>query len=222
MTAALSANSVSIQRSEPIAKRRQGPISDIDLPKALLRLRAAFPQTTLDFTTMTMKNRARTKTGLLAAVAMAATLTVAMVPAEAAAQYRQKISNDMSRCQGSGPAVRVNVTGIASASGTVRVQLYRGTKADWLESGRWLYRVEVPAREGSMSFCLPAPGAGTYGVAVRHDTNGNGKTDIRKDGGGMSNNPSINIFNLGKPSYTKTAFAVGNEVKSISIRMRYM
>lgn len=171
---------------------------------------------------MTTTNRARAKTGLLAAAAIAATLTVAMTPAEAAAQYRQKISNDMSRCQGPGPAVRVNVTGIESAGGTIRVQLYRGTKADWLESGRWLYRVEAPAKAGSMSFCLPAPAAGTYGVAVRHDANGNGKTDLSQDGGGMSNNPSLNIFNLGKPSYTKTAFAVGNEVKAISIRMRYM
>ena len=38
----------------------------------------------------------------------------------------------------------------------------------------------------------------------------------------MSNNPSINIFNLGKPSVSKTAFTVGNEVKSLAIRMRYM
>jgi uncharacterized protein (DUF2141 family) len=171
---------------------------------------------------MTMTKRARPRTGLLAAAAVAATLAVAMTPAEAAAQYRQKIGNDMSRCQGSGPAVRVNITGIESASGTIRVQLYRGTKADWLESGRWLYRIEVPAKAGSMSFCLPAPAAGSYGVAVRHDVNGNGKTDLSQDGGGMSNNPSLNIFNLGKPSYTKTAFAVGNVVKAISIRMRYM
>ena len=51
--------------------------------------------------------------------------------------------------------------------------------------------------------------------------NGNGKTDLREDGGGMSNNPSINIFNLGKPSYKKTAFEVGNAVKPITISMRY-
>ena len=29
----------------------------------------------------------------------------------------------------------------------------------------------------------------------------------------MSNNPSINIFNLGKPSYKKTGFDVGNGVE---------
>ena len=73
-----------------------------------------------------------------------------------------------------------------------------------------------------MTFCLPVPGPGAYGIAVRHDANGNGKTDFTEDGGGMSNNPSINIFNLGKPSFRKTAISVGGDVKSISIVMRYM
>ena len=140
----------------------------------------------------------------------------------ASAQMNQVIPNDMSKCSGSGPAVRITVSEVKASSGTMRVQLYRGTQADWLESGRWINRIQAPARAGTMSFCMPVPQAGTYGIAIRHDINGNGKTDITQDGGGMSNNPSINIFNLGKPSYRKTAFAVGNEVKAMSIRMRYM
>ena len=104
----------------------------------------------------------------------------------------------------------------------MRVQLYRATKQDWLETGRWLNRIELPARAGTMSFCMPAPATGTYGIAIRHDVNGNGETDLTQDGGGMSNNPSINIFNLGKPSYRKAAFSLGQEVKAITIRMRYM
>jgi uncharacterized protein (DUF2141 family) len=73
-----------------------------------------------------------------------------------------------------------------------------------------------------MTFSVPVPASGTYGIAVRHDVNGNGKTDISSDGGGMSNNPSISIFNLGKPNYKKTKFTVGNEVKSINIKMKYL
>jgi uncharacterized protein (DUF2141 family) len=72
-----------------------------------------------------------------------------------------------------------------------------------------------------MTFCVPVPSSGTYGIAIRHDVNGNGKTDIRQDGGAMSNNPSINIFNLGKPSYQKTAFAVGSGVTAINVTMKY-
>ncbi len=117
--------------------------------------------------------------------------------------------------------MRVTITDIKETRGTIRVQSYRGTKADWLESGRWIYRMEAPARAGSMTFCMPVPSPGVYAIAARHDVNGNGDTDIFADGGAMSNNPSINIFNLGKPSYKKTAFRVGSGVEPISIRMRY-
>jgi len=72
-----------------------------------------------------------------------------------------------------------------------------------------------------MTFCMPVPANGSYGIGVRHDVNGNGETDLTQDGGGVSNNPSINVFNLGKPSYDKAAFPVSG-VRSITINMRYM
>lgn len=154
-------------------------------------------------------------------IACAFAVLALAVPAQA--QYNQRIGNDMAKCAaGAGPAVRVTINDIKSSSGNIRVQLYRATKADWLASGRWLNRMELPARAGSMTVCVPAPGPGTYGIAVRHDANGNGKTDLTKDGGGMSNNPSINIFNLGKPSHTRVAFELGDTVKPMTIRMRYM
>ncbi|MDD3800141.1 MAG: DUF2141 domain-containing protein [Novosphingobium sp.] len=140
-----------------------------------------------------------------------------------AAQYRQEIPNDMRQCAaGAGPAIKVTVNGVRSSSGMVRVQSYRATDADWMEKGRWIHRIEVPARAGTMTFCMPLPASGTYGIAVRHDINGNGKTDVTRDGGGMSNNPSINIFNLGKPSYKKVGVAVNQGVTPITIDMKYM
>lgn len=143
--------------------------------------------------------------------------------APAYAQYRQTTANDMSRCGASGgPAVKVTVRGIENGSGRMRVQSYYGTSADWLKSGRWLNRIESGAKAGSMNFCVPVPQAGTYAIAVRHDVNGNGKTDLSSDGGGMSGNPSINVFNLGRPSFTKTRFNVGDGVTAITINMKYM
>ncbi|WP_184243541.1 DUF2141 domain-containing protein [Novosphingobium chloroacetimidivorans] len=157
----------------------------------------------------------------LAAAALGAVALAGSAPA--AAQYKQEVRNDMRRCEtGDGPAVLVTVEGVKSSTGKLRIQTYRGTPGDWLQKGRWLSRIEVPARAGRMTFCLPVPAAGSYAVAVRHDVNGNGDTDIRSDGGGMSNNPSINIFNLGKPSVSKTAFPVGNGVRPIRIQMKYM
>lgn len=160
---------------------------------------------------------------LVLGVAATSSLAVAVAaPAMAQDPDRQTIANNMARCgNGAGPAVEVTVTGIRSSKGMVRVQSYRATAAEWLEKGQWINRIEVPARAGAMTFCVPLPEPGTYGIAVRHDINGNGKTDLREDGGGMSNNPAINIFNLGKPSYKKTALSVGDGVKPIAITMRY-
>ena len=153
---------------------------------------------------------------------VSALLGASLLAVAATAQAEGRvISNDLSQCK-SGPSTLVQISGVKASTGKIRVQSYRGTAADWLEKGRWLARIEVPARAGSMTVCVPLPQAGVYGIAVRHDVNGNGKTDTTRDGGGMSNNPSINIFNLGKPSYTKTAFRVGNEVKAITIHMRYL
>lgn len=158
---------------------------------------------------------------IAASAALGAATMVWAVPA--LAQYQQEIPNDMGKCRaGAGPAVRVTVTGVKASTGTIRAQIYHGTKQDWMVSGRWLNRIEVPARAGQMTFCLPVPRAGSYAVAIRHDVNGNDKTDITQDGGAMSNNPSINIFNLGKPNVSKTAFQIGEGVTAISVNMRYM
>ena len=152
---------------------------------------------------------------------IAATAALAPSAPAVAQQYQQELRHSVAPCQGQGPAVWINVTGVRASQGTVRIQLYRGTSADWLEGGRWLNRIELPAREGSMSVCMPVPAAGQYAIAIRHDVNGNNKTDIRTDGGGMSNNPSINIFNLGRPSINRTRFSVGREVLPMTITMRY-
>jgi uncharacterized protein (DUF2141 family) len=132
-----------------------------------------------------------------------------------------RISNDRAACREQGPAIIATVQGIKSASGTIRVQSYRATKRDWLKKGRWLKRIEEPAQAGTMTFCIPVDAPGDYAVAVRHDRNDNGKTDITKDGGGMSNNPSISIWNLGKPSYKKVGVQVSLPTR-ISIQMKYL
>ena len=164
---------------------------------------------------------ARTRFAALA-LALAVGLAASAVAAPARAQYNQEIRHDTARCRGNGPAINITVTNVKASRGKLRVQLYRATDRDWLESGRWLNRMEVPARAGTMSVCMPAPGPGTYGIAIRHDVNGNNETDLTQDGGGTSNNPSFNIFNLGKPSFRKVAFSLGQEVKALTIRLHYL
>jgi uncharacterized protein (DUF2141 family) len=156
--------------------------------------------------------------GLMSAAAM-----IASVPALA---HGQEITNDLSRCgpEAKGPAVLVDVRGFAAATGKVRVQSYPATHEAWLTKGEWLNRIEAGVKPagGAMRFCMPVPAPGRYGIAVRHDRDGNGKTDISRDGGGFSNNPSISIFNLGKPGVEKAAFYAGPGVTKITINLKYM
>lgn len=160
--------------------------------------------------------------GALLAIGSAVPSAPAIAQASSNSDYRNQISNNMRSCApGGGPAVRITINGVKSSTGKVRAQLYNGTREDWLERGRWLNRIELPARRGRMVVCMPVPASGTYAIAVRHDANGNNETDIRTDGGAMSNNPSINIFNLGKPGVDKTRFDVGGGVHSIAITMKY-
>lgn len=147
-------------------------------------------------------------------------LTALVIAPQVSAQFQKIIPHDPAKCA-AGASVKITINGIESSTGKLRVQSYNGTKEDWLKKGRWLNRIELPAHQGTMTVCMPLPKAGVYGIAVRHDKNGNGKTDLREDGGGMSNNPSITIFNLGKPSYTKTQFTVGNSPSAITINMKY-
>ena len=141
------------------------------------------------------------------------------------------IPNDLSKCSaGKGPSILVTVRGLKGnkgkrLDGKVRVQAYHGTKQDWLKRGRWLNRVERLPKGKSMNFCLPVPKAGAYGVAVRHDINGNGKTDLSNDGGGFSNNPKLSTFRIitGRTGVklSSAKINVGNGVKKIVIDMNY-
>lgn len=159
-------------------------------------------------------------------VAVGLMSVAAMIAAVPAMAHGQVIGNDLERCasSGNGPAVLVDVRGFAAATGKVRVQSYPATKSAWLTKGEWLNRIDTPVRpaNGAMRFCLPVPQPGKYGIAVRHDRDGNGKTDISRDGGGFSNNPSISIFNLGKPGVEKAAFYAGPGVTKITITLKYM
>lgn len=159
-------------------------------------------------------------------VAMGIMAGAAVIAAMPAFAHGQEIANDLERCGANarGPAVLVDVRGFAAATGKVRVQSYPATKSAWLTKGEWLTRIDTTVRPagGAMRFCMPVPQPGKYGIAVRHDRDGNGKTDISRDGGGFSNNPSISIFNLGKPGVEKAAFYAGPGVTKITITLKYM
>ena len=153
-----------------------------------------------------------------------ASAAVSLAAMASAANAGTRVPNDMSQCRAGagGSAALVQVVGFRDSNGRVRVQSYRGDDS-WLERGQWLHRVDIPARprNRNMTVCLPLPGPGTYGIAVRHDSNGNNRSD-RRDGGGFSNNPDISFpFNL-EPDVDEVRFRAGSGVTRVRIVLNYM
>lgn len=143
---------------------------------------------------------------ILAAGATAALMTPT-TPAAAA-----PVGPHAALCTSGARSVTVRVTGFRVRTGRIRVQLYAANPATFLERGRWLQRVEVPASgSGDLEICVPVTSAGRYAVMVRHDANANGDND-RADGAGFSGNPRVSLMDLAlrrKPPMERVAFAVG-------------
>lgn len=133
--------------------------------------------------------------------------------------------------QGQAPACRgtallVNVDGFKERTGTLRVQTYAGA-ADYADGHRRVSRIEVPVSRGTgpIGVCVPLPAGRDYAVSVRHDVNGDGRSD-RGDGGGFSNNPRISIgqaISRRNPSYdTVRINAPANRVTTVPITLNYL
>jgi uncharacterized protein (DUF2141 family) len=61
-------------------------------------------------------------------------------------------------------------------------------------------------------------------VSVRHDINGNGKSDS-KDGGGLSGNPDMKLSDFvfkRKPALAATSFAVGASTRRVPVTLNYV
>jgi uncharacterized protein (DUF2141 family) len=145
---------------------------------------------------------------------------LALAGAPAAAQLGQ----DAAACRnGGGPtgsAILVNVQGLRSRAGNVRVNVYGDDPARFLGRGQYVRQINVPVtRAGAMPICVIVPRAGRYAVAVRHDEDGNGRSGW-SDGGGFSRNPRVSLTNL-RPNFQNVAFNVGRGVAAVNITLLY-
>lgn len=147
-------------------------------------------------------------------------LAASSVPASAAV-----LGPDAAACEAGRSAMLVHVIGLKSRSGTLRIQSYGGNPERFFEKGAWLKRIDIPVpAAGPVEVCVPVARGGRYAISVRHDVNGSGKSD-RSDGGGMSGNPSISMFDLllkRKPSAEKVSVSVNGGVVTVPIVMNYI
>jgi len=147
-----------------------------------------------------------------------AALALALAAQPSAAQAA--LGPDAAACRGNGPALLVNVNGFKARTGNLRVNVYGGDPAKFLERGQYVRQVNLRVtRSGAMPVCVALPGPGRYAVAVRHDVDGNGRNGWN-DGGGFSRNPNISLTNL-RPRYSNVAFSVGNEVERVNVVLNY-
>ncbi len=117
----------------------------------------------------------------------------------------------------------VRVLGLKSAAGTVTASLYDDKAKNFLKKRRRIAKEREPASTGPVMVCMPAPGPGTYAVAIYHDENANRKWDrnwigIPKEGYGFSNDAR---GRLGPPAHEAAAFAVDGDEATVDVRVRY-
>ena len=152
---------------------------------------------------------------LLPSTALGLVAVVAPLSAAKAA-----LGPDAGACQAGRPAILVNVSGFKARTGRVRVQIYGADPGEFLARGKKLRRVDLPVtNSGTMPVCVAVPGPGRYAVAVRHDVNGNNRSDW-SDGGGFSRNPRLSLSSL-KPRYRDVAISVGNGLTPTQVILNY-
>lgn len=126
-------------------------------------------------------------------------------------------------CDRTSTAIDVRVQGVRSDRGNIVFVLYGDNPDDFLVKGKKILKQRIPAKRGTVTFCVIAPKAGLYAAAVYHDENGNGKFDrnrigLPSEGGGFSDNPTLFLL---VPSHEQTAFHVSNSQTRVEIQLNY-
>lgn len=115
--------------------------------------------------------------------------------------------------------LKVDVTGLKSDRGSVRIALY-GSEADFLKTS--VRSAVLPIQGGRSSWQLEALPPGEYAVAVVHDENGNGKTDrgafgIPTEPFAFSNGARVL---MGPPKWQDARFALRAPATEIEVRLK--
>ena len=160
---------------------------------------------------------------LLVVFAFAPVLASAQVPSSPSLG----IAEGRCRAGEPGPAFLINVVGIKDRGGTMKAELYPANDTDFLaddnvliNAGKTFRRVviDVPAT-GNVQLCIRAPSAGTYGLSLLHDRDGNRKFGLSIDGVGFGSNPqSLGPF---KPKIAIGRVTAGAGVTPVNVRMLY-
>ncbi|MFN3371186.1 MAG: DUF2141 domain-containing protein [Sphingomonadaceae bacterium] len=158
-------------------------------------------------------------------------LMLGMAALLAAAQpaLAEILGPDAAACRpGSGrDALLLTVNGFKSREGTLRVELWPGTEADFMRDhhqlvaeGKAYHRVTVPVpASGPARVCVPLPGPGTYAVGAFHSPSGVRKFNFRTDGATFTRNPRVGIS---RPKAADVAMTFGPGLNESAVTMNYL
>ena len=114
----------------------------------------------------------------------------------------------------------MTVSGLRAPTGFLTVYLWSDDPGAFLENGRALQRIELPAASGPVRLCLPAPRPGRYAVSVRHDVDGNRRRYDLDDGAGFSRNPLLSLTRT-RPALSAVLLTIGAGATPVEIVMNY-
>lgn len=156
-------------------------------------------------------------------------LTLMLLPLLGAAAHAGALGPDAAACSAGSAkdAVLLTVDGFKNREGTLRVELWPGTEADFLRNhhelvaeGKAYHRVTVPVpQSGPARVCVPLPGPGTYALGAFHSPSGVRKFNWRRDGATFTRNPRVG---LSKPKVEDVAVTYGHGVSKDSVTLNYL
>ncbi len=155
---------------------------------------------------------------------IAAAAAAGLLPCAAPAQL---LGSDAAACRGGGPAIQADIIGLKDRRGSLLLELYPATEADFLANdsklraeGKTFRRVRTSVPDsGAVSMCLRIPGPGTYALFVQHDRDRKNKFNFWSDGAGL---PSTGRIGRAKPTLVAARVTVGAGVTVVPITMQYL
>lgn len=126
-----------------------------------------------------------------------------------------------------GPAIRVDASGLKDRAGEVKLELYPANEADFLQHGRDLLaahktfrRVRAPTPQaGPVSICMRVPAPGRYGLVFTHNRDGKNKFGFWSDGIGLAGDQKLG---RSRPKLAQALVTVGRGVTVVPVRTQYL
>lgn len=125
-------------------------------------------------------------------------------------------------CRGAPHEIRIVIRNVKNSVGLMTADLYRNDEEGFLKREGRVEQVRFAAKSPVTAFCIAAPTAAPYAIAVYHDQNANKTFDKNALGlpvepFGVSNNPSMRFA---PPKVAEALFDVPPEGVTVEIELK--